>query len=260
MERFPNAFRFTQGVHRFGYEWRGPWLVPIESPVPVDDADLAAAMLGDVRRHGPDGVALDGLYLEFAALDPTPGAFQAFAGRHGLLGVRSPERAAVAGVPSDPERRKAWLSNPDRVQAWPADSEHMQAWQVEHAALRAAVRAHASNTSVLPEPFSSAHRGWSDKSPLESLIDSKVREHVRVCFHGGLGYEPKNLIGLCWLQTAEAVSRSELVTCQGCGRLFERGTAGSGKGKRSHATYCKPACRVRAFKSRQADQRARGKA
>jgi hypothetical protein len=92
----------------------------------------------------------------------------------------------------------------------------------------------------------------------ETHLNGHVFPRARMVSSGpggfGLGFEPRNLLGAIWLQFAEAAAAQKLYRrCDFCGIWFEVSPRVAGKSRVYHSN----ACRVKAYRERQAEAQRR---
>jgi hypothetical protein len=91
---------------------------------------------------------------------------------------------------------------------------------------------------------------------LAKLVDQHLRDRVSSRMRPSeeplslkLSYVPNDLLGALWLQLALAIdARKNFVKCAHCGDPLE--VSADGRAKRSDTRYCRPVCRVNAYRER----------
>ena len=210
-------------------------------------------LLGNsVRRYSP-GIE-PGMFLTLAEMTSAPDRIEAAASQYGFLRGDMPALVHVGQL------IKGAFSDDPTVWGELRIGERIGTWQVELGKMQEAVslwRGVQSGDSKLlftlaggaaaPE----ADVGESMLDRVRQLVNAGLADNVaaRLVTDPGRGeatltVAPKNLLGVAWLQLAQALSRkTEFRRCSECGAWFERATRGKEK------VFCSSRCRIRAHRA-----------
>jgi hypothetical protein len=165
---------------------------------------------------------IETLFAIFAKTPATPEGIKTFCDNYGLLGGGRPDIAPPRGTTT-------------------YEGALVSSFLQEHRRFRRAFDLfEKGDNSVLAKRWNSM-----DGAPL-------IRTELRVGPEGRLQmvFVPPALLQALWLQFAlHACSDAKLFRCERCNDLF---VVGSGTGRRSTSKWCSNACKVAAFKERQA--------
>jgi hypothetical protein len=207
-----------------------------------------------------------GLFISFAGLTPDEGHIADFANKYGCL---------LPGY--DPDTR-IWLLEEGSQNPISARGETREFWQREILAMSLAfniwtgLRSGSSKllasifNAIAPDsPIGSLFNQWLNPNHpevdavaqvLARLVDQHLQEHVASRMRPSdeplalkLSYVPRNLLGALWLQLALAIdAKKNFVKCAYCGDPLE--VSDDGRAQRSDTRYCRPVCRVNAYRER----------
>ena len=206
-----------------------------------------------------------GLFLTFARLTPDEDAILGFANKYGCL------------LPAHDPVTHIWLSD-DSQAPFSARGETQDFWRREIQAMHFAFNIWTGLRSGSSELLVSLFTAMAHDSPpgslfapwlnpnhpevdavaqlLAQLVDQRLQDHVSSRMRPSgealslkLSYFPRNLLGALWLQLALAVeAKKNFVNCTYCGGPLE--VSPDGRAQRSDSRYCRPACRVNAYRER----------
>lgn len=188
-------------------------------PTPRGDFALSSASDWFETTHP---LKIETLFAIFAKTPATPDGIKTFCDNYGLLGGGRPDIAPPRGTPTS-----------EGAVVSPLLHEHRRF-------RRAFDLFEKGDNSALTKRWNSM-----DGAPL-------IRTELRVGLEGRLQMVlvPPALLQALWLQFAlHACSAAKLFRCERCNDLF---VVGSGTGRRSTSKWCSNACKVAAFKEKQA--------
>jgi hypothetical protein len=165
---------------------------------------------------------VEALYARFADSKATPAGMLDFCNKFGLPGGVRPEPAVPTGY---------------QMIRWTA----VDVLLFHHGTMRAALRQfEAGNPTKLVEYFNGHGGLWS----VHTILQRGPNNQVKMVFN------PPDLIRAMWMQFAlHACLNVRILRCQRCSAPIPVGT---GTDRRSTAKFCSNACKVAAFKERQA--------
>lgn len=206
-----------------------------------DAAELVPSAKAPWRRAGPPHPGFTrfepALFLRFAALEPTAGAFGGFATEWGPL------LAPFRHLPGDIAATGT---------AHSLEPETLGRWREEHGLMRAALTMWMPSHPLPGRPI--------EMEDVEHRCATRITQAAFITFDPaespawegfpGLALVPVNLCGMMWLQFAQSVARPEqgqFVACQHCGKWFAVTRTNM---SRSSKVYCSSNCRAYASKER----------
>lgn len=283
----PAEFRF--GPPECGFEWR-PFSNGELAPEPAssfdgDATDYLLVMKANESRWGPgywiDDPRVEGLYLKFGALEPTPEMILNFADQFGPLGVAthwigesaSETPAKWIGGPSRTTPIYAWASHPGLL------GESLAEWKGRIAEMRVALDLIGSATSerhvgdleqwieITENDIEIKHPAMSPRTiprwstgeteypnasrrVVQWIANKVLKETTSLGFkeqtRGDEPFEPEyrteTLLGALWIQFLDQSIAGSIQRCKECSTLFPIGGA---SGKRITAESCSPNCALR---------------
>jgi hypothetical protein len=164
------------------------------------------------------------LFVIFADTKSTAEGMQAFCNKFGLLGGGLPHLAPLRGKPT-------------------SGSVLMDVLLEQHREFQRAVQLyHQGHLDVAANYWNSRHGPATVRTELRVGSDGKVK----------MVFAPSGLIQAIWLQFALTMcADAKLFRCERCGAPF---VVGAGTGRRNTSKFCSNACKVAAFKERQASR------
>ena len=193
-----------------------------------DDYIVKRRGVGTVDPYNP--AMIGELFLIFAKTPPTDEGVLSFAGRFGFLGISGLHNEAL----------HPWQ---DEGVAW---AESLSVWRMYIADVQEVWESVEQLPTTPPEE--QADRRFRIQQTIQNGL-SDIQPHFRTADDGGFEWylAPGTLIGLIWLQLANAIStKANWRSCKYCGEPFEA--------KRPRAIYCSEGHRQLAYLRRKAQR------